>query len=29
MQPVDGIYMTLDQAVYAIPIAQSALFAFT
>jgi hypothetical protein len=27
-EQVDGIYMTMDQAIYSIPVVQSALFAF-
>ena len=27
-EQVDGLYLTMDQAVYSIPITQSALFAF-
>jgi len=28
MAPVDGTYLTLEQAAYAIPIVQAGLFAF-
>ena len=28
MDPVDGIYLTLEQAAYATPITQGTLFAF-